>query len=284
MNKILPRCANCDEPQEGKFCAACGEKRLSGHDRTLLHIVGHALEVATHANGKILLTLTTLLRHPGQLTADHRRGRRKPYIPPLQLFLVANLIFFLLHPIIGSNTLTTSLNTHLHYTWHQGIARALVLPRLQARTLSVDAYAVIFDAASVTQARSLVILVVPLFSLAVVALYWRQRRNYVDHLVFATHFGTFWLLLICATLALTNLAARLLRSADVFPSAEQVSVAIIGFSLAFMAPYLFYASRVVFGRQPFWITIAKAVALGVAFDLSLQVYRGVLFFITFWST
>ena len=32
-----------------------------------------------------------------QLTADHLKGKRKPYVSPLHLFLVANVIFFLLH-------------------------------------------------------------------------------------------------------------------------------------------------------------------------------------------
>jgi hypothetical protein len=284
VNPILSQCPTCDQPWAGGFCARCGEKRLRVDDRTIRHIVGHAFEAATNANGKLFLTLSAFLRHPGQLTTDYLRGRRKPYIPPLQLFLLANLVFFLLHPIIGSNTLTTSLNTHLHYTWHQRLAQAMVAPRLEKRALSVEAYGAIFDAASVTQARSLVILVVPVFSLAVMALYWRRRRTFLDHLVFATHFGAFWLLLICATLALTNLSIRLLRSIAVFPSAEVVSRAIIGFSLGLMTLYLFHAARAVFGRESTWITLAKALALGVAFDLSLQVYRCVLFFITFWST
>lgn len=62
---------------------------------------------------------------PGRLTADRLPGRRKPCIPPLQLFLVANVSFSLLHPLIGSNTLTTSHNTRLHHTWHRHIALLL---------------------------------------------------------------------------------------------------------------------------------------------------------------
>jgi len=284
MTNPPPLCPSCDAPRPGRFCAACGEKRISAEDRTLRHIAMHAFETATNANGKVFQTLSTLLRQPGRLTADHLRGRRNRYLAPLQLFLLANLIFFLLHPIVGSNTLTTDLNTHLHYTWHRRIAQSLVQPRLKKRAVSVETYAKAFNEAEVTQARSLVILVVPIFSLAVAALYWRRRRSYVEHLIFATHFCTFWLFLICATLALTNLVIRLLRSFAVFPSADQVNRSIVGFTLVFMTLYLFQALRAVFNRQPAWRTLVQAVALGVAFDLSLQVYRFVLFFITFWST
>src|SRR4051794_27416248 len=98
MTKALPRCLSCDEPRSGLFCAPGGENRISAEDRTVGPIAAPALEAVTHANGKLFLTLITLLRHPGRLTADSVPGRRKPYIPPLQLFFLANLVFFLLHP------------------------------------------------------------------------------------------------------------------------------------------------------------------------------------------
>jgi hypothetical protein len=278
------RCASCDQPIRGKYCDACGEKRISDEDRTLRQMIGHGVEAATNANGKVLVTLRALLLQPGRLTADHLRGRRKPYLAPVQLFLFANLIFFLLHPLIGSNILTTTLQTHLQYTWYKNVAQGMIGPRLVERGQTVEAYATIFDGVAADRAKSLVILVVPLFSAAVAALYWRQRRHYIDHLVFAAHVCTFWLLLICVLLAVTNLTIRLLRTVNAFPSAEQVGMTISVVTLLVLSVYLYRASRAVFERQPPWITVTKAIALGVAFDLSLRVYRFALFFITFWST
>lgn len=269
----------------GKFCAHCGEKRVGPDDHTLKRFFEHILVAFTNADGKVFLTLRTLLTRPGQLTADYLRGRRNPYLPPLQLFLIANLIFFLLHPLIGGyNTLTTDLDTHLHYMWHSAIARSLVEPRLATRALSADAYATTFNPAAVTQAKTLVILLVPIFSLAVMALYWRHRRHCTAHIVFALHVCAFWLLFICASLTLTNLALRLLRNVRVFPSADAVTQGGLVFSLVVMTVYLFRAARVAFAREPAWLTFAKAAALGLALELSLQAYRFALFFITFWST
>lgn len=284
MPEPATQCATCRSPLTGRFCARCGEKRIEPGDHTLRRVTEHLFEAFTHADGKVFLTLRLLLTRPGQLTADYARGRRRPYIPPLQLFLICNLFFFLLHPLIGSNTLTTDLNSHLHYTWHRAVAQSFVTPRLAARGVTADAYAAVFDAASVTLARSLVILVVPIFSLAVMAAYWPHRRHYAAHLVFALHFCAFWLVLICATLALTNLTVRLLRTIAVFPSAEMVSNGIITFTLASMTVYLFRAVRVVFDREAVWLTVLKVIGLGLALDLSLQAYRCVLFFLTFWST
>lgn len=284
MTKSSAPCPTCRQPLSGNFCAHCGEKRPAAADHTLHRFLEHLFEALTHADGKIFRTLRFLLARPGQLTADYLRGCRKPYIPPLQLFLIANLVFFLLHPLIGSNTLTTDLNTQLHYTWHHATVESLVTPRLALRKLTVEAYAAIFDPAAITLAKSLVILVVPAFSLAVMALYWRQRRNLAAHLVFSLHFSAFWLLLICALLALTNLTVRVLGLFHIFPSAVAVSRGILGCSLALMTVYLFRAARMVFDHEASPLTAAKALALGVALLLSLQAYRYVLFFITFWST
>ncbi|WP_425106184.1 DUF3667 domain-containing protein [Ancylobacter sp.] len=102
MTEPAARCANCHEPLGGRFCARCGEKLVGPADHTLRRFLEHLFEAFTHADGKVFLTLRCLLTRPGRLTADYLRGKRKPYIPPLQLFLIANLIFFLLHPLIGS--------------------------------------------------------------------------------------------------------------------------------------------------------------------------------------
>jgi hypothetical protein len=277
-------CPTCTRPLAGHFCAHCGEKRPTRSDHTLKHFLGHLLEALTHADGKIFVTLRLLLAEPGRLTADYLQGRRKPHIPPLQIFLLANLVFFLLHPLIGSNTLTTDLNTQLHYTWHHATAESLVAPRLAQRGITFEAYAAIFDPAAITLAKSLLILVVPFFSLAVMVFYWRQRRNLAAHLTFSLHFSAYWLLLLCVLLVLTNLALWLLGRWHVFPSAVIVSRSILGCSLGFMALHLFRAVRRVFAAEPWPATAAKALFMSAALLLSLQAYRFALFFITFWST
>ena len=277
-------CPSCARPLEGNFCAHCGEKRPGRSDHTLKNFLVHLVEAFTHADGKLFQTLRLLLTEPGQLTADHLKGKRKPHIPPLQIFLLANLVFFLLHPLIGSNTLTTDLNTQLHYTWHHATVESLVAPRLALRRITLEAYAAIFDPAAITLAKSLVILVVPVFSLSVMVFYWRQRRNLAAHLTFSLHFSAFWLLMLCALLELTNLIVFLLGRLHIFPSALAVSRGLLGCSLALMSLYLFRAVRTVFAEEALPITAAKALVMSAALLLSLQAYRFALFFITFWST
>lgn len=59
--------------------------------------IGHYLAL----EGKLGRTLASLLRRPGELTAEFMRGRRVPFVEPLRLYLTMSLIFFALIKICG---------------------------------------------------------------------------------------------------------------------------------------------------------------------------------------
>ena len=169
--------------------------------------------------------------------------------------------------------------------WHSAVAQSLVTTRLATRAISAETYAATFNPASVTHAKTLVILMVAIFSVAGMALYWRHRRHCASHLVFALHVCAFWLLFICGSLMLTNLALRLLRNIRVFPSARRRDAGWGGLQPRGHDRLLLpRRAGGVFTGESAWITFAKAATLGVALQFTLQAYRFVLFFITFWST
>jgi hypothetical protein len=64
------------------------------------------------------------------LTAEWVRGARLPYMPPLRVFLLANVLFFLWGSAAHNNTFTTTLATHLNATRHRAVAQRLVRERL----------------------------------------------------------------------------------------------------------------------------------------------------------
>ena len=49
--------------------------------------------------------------HPGRLTLDHYQGRRAQYLKPIQLFLIVNVLFFLV--AVGGGTLDFTLGEYL---------------------------------------------------------------------------------------------------------------------------------------------------------------------------
>lgn len=47
-------------------------------------------------DGRMLLTIKTLLFKPGLLSLEYRNGKRTTYTPPLRMYLVTSILFFLL--------------------------------------------------------------------------------------------------------------------------------------------------------------------------------------------
>jgi hypothetical protein len=88
------RCDNCGAPLGGRYCSACGQRR-----EPPLHSLWHFLQVAaedlTHADSRLWRTLAALLFKPGFLTAEFIAGRRARYLPPVRLYLVLSVVFFL---------------------------------------------------------------------------------------------------------------------------------------------------------------------------------------------
>jgi hypothetical protein len=60
------------------------------------HFIREATENLTHSDSRLWLTLVALLTRPGALTREFLDGHRVRYMPPLRLYLVISLAFFLL--------------------------------------------------------------------------------------------------------------------------------------------------------------------------------------------
>jgi Protein of unknown function (DUF3667) len=88
------RCENCGAPVPGKYCGTCGQRR-EAPVHSLWHFTRLATEDLTHADSRLWHTLGTLLFRPGRLTRDFLNGRRARYLPPVRLYLVLSVAFFL---------------------------------------------------------------------------------------------------------------------------------------------------------------------------------------------
>lgn len=93
-------CRSCGAAVSGKYCSNCAEA-AHPHAPSLgefVHeFIGHYLAL----EGKLGRTLASLLRRPGELTAEFMRGRRVPFVEPLRLYLTMSLIYFALIKICG---------------------------------------------------------------------------------------------------------------------------------------------------------------------------------------
>lgn len=127
-------CLNCGQPLAGKFCGACGQE-VKELRRPFLRLSLEALQSLFELDGRAYRTLYYLLTRPAHLSKEYFSGRRMRYTPPLRLFLVISVSFFLL---VSFYTSIQSLEGALR----SGESEATVSAAVTAQTDAEDAPAV----------------------------------------------------------------------------------------------------------------------------------------------
>jgi hypothetical protein len=88
-------CSNCRAPLTGQYCAVCGQRDRS-RMISLWELVKEMVGEIFDADSRVWRTLVPLLFRPGRLTSEYLRGRRMAFTPPLRLYLVSSLLFFVI--------------------------------------------------------------------------------------------------------------------------------------------------------------------------------------------
>src|SRR3954465_2802145 len=121
------RCVSCDAPLSGPYCSRCGERTLEPDALTLRHFVVHtAAHELLHVDGTLWRTLRLLFFRPGQLSLEYAAGRRRPYVNPFRLLIIA---------IVGYALMSSS---GLVVTWNLGPVIMSVAPPVVRRSVSVE--------------------------------------------------------------------------------------------------------------------------------------------------
>ncbi len=87
-------CLNCGEKMSGKFCYNCGQKD-SDFRRPYWTFLEDISDNLFTRDSKFWRTMGYLLFLPGAMTRDVIQGKRIRYLPPIRLFLVSIIMFFL---------------------------------------------------------------------------------------------------------------------------------------------------------------------------------------------
>ncbi len=91
----LDSCKNCGEPLTGDFCGKCGQRDKESR-RAFILLLQETLYTVFELDGRAYKTLWYLFTKPAFLSTEYTKGRRASYTPPLRLFLVISIGFFLL--------------------------------------------------------------------------------------------------------------------------------------------------------------------------------------------
>ena len=111
-------CKNCQTKlQEGAhFCLQCGQSATS-LNRPFFVVSKDMLHELLDIDGRLWLTIRTMLSKPGQLTLEFNQGKRVKYTPPLRIYLVISILFFIILPSVflvydPSRPLTDSMSSY----------------------------------------------------------------------------------------------------------------------------------------------------------------------------
>lgn len=257
----------------GPYCHVCGESRSGLRDLSLRAFLRNSVDAFTDLDSRVWRSLRALVVSPGLLTREWMRGRRRPWLAPLRVFLIANVIYFLVQSITGFEVFTTRLETHTRGTLHRGIAAELVHSRLAATGEEYEQFRDRFDRASRTHAKSLVIVTVPFLALLFGLIELRGRRPLAVHLVFALHFFAF-VFLFASTVDLIAFAVGHVR-----PTLVNEWVLTLLYAVCIVG-HLHFAMIRAYGNGPVPAMIRTAFALGALIVVILG-YRALLFFTVF---
>jgi hypothetical protein len=269
-------CPTCHCSISTAYCSTCGERPLRPRELTLRGLLEQMFAAFTSVDSKLLRSFRFLTTRPGRLTAAYLQGQRQPFLGPVPLFLIANVLFFATEAVTGGKIFTTPLESHLHTQPWSEVAPALVADRVTAQHTTLAAYAPVFDRAVALKARSLIIFMALFFALVPMLVFVRRRRPLVVHAVFSLHFYAFLLLLFCLSDVVP--AVNALLGGPGFKSLALDYFLSISL-LVICAVYLFFAVRTVYDVRGV-ARVASALVLTVAVGAIVLGYRFFLFIIT----
>ena len=267
------------------YCARCGERRASDRTYSLWEFIReHVIESVISFDGRVIRTVKMLLAQPGELTRAFMRGARLPYLAPLQLFFLMNVGFFLWSAATGSRIFDTPLSVHVGGMPYSPKAKEMVSAQLAAKQVDPKVYAARFNAIGSAQARSLIVAMVPAFALLVgIATVRRKRAPMVQHVVYSLHFYAFVFVMLVASRYLIDLPlVALLQALHVDPGPFEYDSQRSLASFIVISIYIAVSLRRAYdlGRLR---SIVSAPFLGYGMYMILQAYRGLVFFVTYYS-
>jgi hypothetical protein len=203
------RCVSCDAPLAGPYCSRCGERTLEPEALTLRHFAVHTVaHELLPVDSAFWRTLRLLFTHPGRLSLEYAAGRRRPYVNPFRLLLIA---------IVGY-ALMSSFGFIV--TWDIGPLTMSIAPAAVRRSLSVeetiqqiDRYGLLRQQVAAKRAQlasdaarerfhdRLAAFAEPvsftnvlLLAATLHVVFWRKRRRFLEHVAFSMHALSFVLL------------------------------------------------------------------------------------------
>ena len=239
-----------------------------------------SISAVTLADNRFLKSLWLTLKNPGFLSKEYANGRRVNYIRPLQMFFVLNLVYFLFPTLQLFNA---RLNTQMYYLFHSPIARALVNQRLEDAHMSLTGFELIYNQKTTMLAKLLIVVFVWLAAVPLGLIFRKKNRYFTDHVALSVELACYNIFVNAILLSVTLFGlSKVFRwsgtSLGGYLNDDTLTLIFISTNLYF----IYRAAKTFYGQTGKSLILKSALGI-LGLFLALEVYKLLLFFVTFYS-
>ena len=173
----------------GRFCPECGQENVDSHEN-FFHLVGHYMADFFHFESKIPRSVIPLLTKPGFLTKEYWQGRRIRYIHPLRLFLFVSVLF-VASAAFYHHHFRKSERTVVIIAGKQTAEKHIYAERVKKDIEELQGLVLVGTDRFFNDLKYISFFMLPIYAFVFQALYRRQKRFYIDHLVYTLHLQSF---------------------------------------------------------------------------------------------
>lgn len=292
----------------GNYCGNCGQEAKELR-RPFFRLSREAISSLFELDGRSFRTLFYLLTKPAHLSKEYFSGRRMQYTPPLRLFLVISVSFFLLvsfytsirsmegilsanHEISGEEVSASTDNEEDPLAPTLAFVESINLPFFDEQTntnlrraMSAQAETNInsmiedpseFFRGYLEYITVFILLMIPLLALIQKLIYIRSGHFYVEHLVLTLHNHAFII-----SIVFVNSLIDLVNGSRI-PIISSAFGYLGAAIYIWMWVYLFLSLKNYF-QQGYGITLLKylttTILYGFTLGFGVTVFAGILFFL-----
>ena len=272
-------CKTCHTELTGPYCHHCGERVLTKKDYSFFSLLSHILEDFNLSHNKITRTLYRFIFRPGKYLEDYSIGIRKPYLKPIQLFLLVNAVFFLSPSV---NTFTTTLTTQRYGLPFSDWTRPYIEKRIEKSGLTTEQFEQTYNQRTTTFSKSLLITLPLLLScISVATSFHRKPKYWLDHINLCLLLISFFIFVVIWLVPITlKLIDGLLDISfwNTYVSEKMLTI----YAFSSICGYYFLLGRR-FLKEPILVHLLKTIGLYLVFICLLQFYRFVLLIATLFT-
>ncbi|MEI9918010.1 MAG: DUF3667 domain-containing protein [Bacteroidota bacterium] len=269
-------CRSCGATLTGEFCSNCGEKKFIPGEDKVRHFFGDFFSAITSLDGNFLRTAKLMITKPGVMSYQYINGRRIPFVKPMSMFFIVNVIYFLLSFGDGLNsTLYTQMNNML---WQSKVATNMVEKRIKEEKTTLKAFAIKYQEQSTEMAKLWLVLVVLYFSVPLWLINYNKKLFYFDHLTVSLEFISLAAIYMFVILPwIIVLISKFVKLSDnSFDAMAKFPLIVISWGLLYAFERNTY-------QQSIFRSLTKAALLVFLFYVTLMIYRITLFYITMFT-